>query len=49
MPHSRTDKPRVVSLIAGRTEIVAALGMGQHSVGHSHSCDYPSSVRRLPF
>lgn len=40
--------PRIVSLIASATEIVHALGMGEHVVARSHECDYPASVRRLP-
>ena len=40
--------PRIVSLIASATEIVHALGMGDHQVGRSHECDFPFSVRSLP-
>ena len=40
--------PRIVSLIASATEIVAALGFADQLVGRSHECDYPESVRRLP-
>jgi len=40
--------PRIVSLIASATEIVAALGELPHLVGRSHECDYPEAVRRLP-
>jgi iron complex transport system substrate-binding protein len=40
--------PRVVSLIASGTEIVAGLGMVGHLVGRSHSCDHPPAVRELP-
>ncbi len=40
--------PRIVSLIASATEIVAALGFEDHLVGRSHECDFPPSVRRLP-
>jgi len=39
--------PRIVSLIAGATEIVCALGFEDHLVGRSHECDFPESVRRL--
>jgi len=39
---------RVVSLLAGATEIVCALGAGELLVGRSHECDNPSWVRRLP-
>jgi iron complex transport system substrate-binding protein len=39
---------RVVSLLAGATEIVCALGAGETLVGRSHECDNPSWVRQLP-
>jgi iron complex transport system substrate-binding protein len=39
--------PRIVSLIASATEIVAALGFEDQLVGRSHECDFPSSVLRL--
>ncbi len=39
---------RVISLLAGATEIVCALGAGEMLVGRSHECDSPSWVRRLP-
>jgi iron complex transport system substrate-binding protein len=39
---------RVVSLIASATEMVYALGCGEHLVGRSHECDYPEAVQRLP-
>jgi iron complex transport system substrate-binding protein len=41
-------EPRIVSLIASATEIVAALGLGRSLVGRSHECDYPPEVLRLP-
>jgi iron complex transport system substrate-binding protein len=41
-------EPRIVSLIASATEIVAALGFGRCLVGRSHECDYPSEVLSLP-
>jgi len=40
--------PRVVSLIASATEIVATLGFGDNLVGRSHECDYPARVSDLP-
>jgi iron complex transport system substrate-binding protein len=40
--------PRIVSLIASATEIVAALGFERDLVGRSHECDYPPSITRLP-
>jgi iron complex transport system substrate-binding protein len=41
-------EPRIVSLIASATEIVAALGFGPHLVGRSHECDFPNDVLALP-
>ena len=41
--------PRIVSLIASATEIVAGLGFGESLVGRSHECDYPPElVAKLP-
>jgi iron complex transport system substrate-binding protein len=40
--------PRIVSLIASATEIVAALGQLDSLVGRSHECDYPEAVLKLP-
>ncbi|MEO8051612.1 MAG: ABC transporter substrate-binding protein [Acidobacteriota bacterium] len=39
---------RIVSLLAGATEMVCALGAGEMLVGRSHECDNPSWVRQLP-
>jgi iron complex transport system substrate-binding protein len=39
---------RVVSLLPGATEIVAALGGGDRLVAVSHECDHPPWVRQLP-
>jgi iron complex transport system substrate-binding protein len=39
---------RVVTLLPGATEIVAALGAGALLAGVSHECDYPEWVRSLP-
>lgn len=41
-------KPRVISLIASATEIVAALGYESALVGRSHECDFPPTVESLP-
>ncbi|HEX2117340.1 MAG TPA: cobalamin-binding protein [Alphaproteobacteria bacterium] len=41
-------KPRVVSLIASATEIVAALGARDLLVARSHECDFPEDVASLP-
>jgi iron complex transport system substrate-binding protein len=39
---------RIVSLLPSATEIVHALGYGEHLVGRSHECDHPASVSDLP-
>jgi iron complex transport system substrate-binding protein len=43
-----TNSPRIVSLLPSATEIVAALGFGDHLVGRSHECDFPPGVEKLP-
>lgn len=40
--------PRIVSLLPAATEIVHALGKGDHLVGRSHECDHPPEVESLP-
>jgi iron complex transport system substrate-binding protein len=39
---------RVVTLLPGATEIVAALGGAGSLVAISHECDYPAAVQHLP-
>ena len=39
---------RIISLLAGATELVCALGAQRELVGRSHECDWPAEVRRLP-
>lgn len=39
---------RIVSMLSSATEIVCALGMGDHLVGRSHECDFPEWVKALP-
>ncbi len=39
---------KIVSLLPNATEILFAIGYGEHLVGRSHECDYPSSVTKLP-
>ncbi|VAX35698.1 ABC transporter, substrate-binding protein (cluster 8, B12/iron complex) [hydrothermal vent metagenome] len=43
-----SQSPRIISLIASATEIVAALGFEKQLVGRSHECDFPPSVLSLP-
>jgi iron complex transport system substrate-binding protein len=43
-----TNSLRIISLLPSATEIVAALGFGDHLVGRSHECDFPSGVENLP-
>lgn len=45
---SVTSQPRIVSLLASATELVCALGLGDHLVGRSHECDDPEWVKKLP-
>jgi iron complex transport system substrate-binding protein len=45
-PTSLLQHPRVVSLLPGATEIVAALGALDLLVGVTHECDYPPAVAR---
>jgi iron complex transport system substrate-binding protein len=41
-------EPRIISLIASATEIVAGLGLARTLVGRSHECDFPPEVLALP-
>jgi iron complex transport system substrate-binding protein len=43
-----TNSVRIVSLIPGGTEIVAALGLTDKIVGRSHECDYPPEIKNRP-
>ena len=38
----------IVSLLPSATEIIADLGLGDHLVGITHSCDYPPEISGLP-
>jgi iron complex transport system substrate-binding protein len=40
--------PRIVSLLASATEMIAELGCLDQMVGRSHECDFPPEVQRLP-
>lgn len=50
MPRNISEKQdmRVISLLAGATEIICALGAGDALVGRSHECDNPKWVQNLP-
>ncbi|PSO72612.1 MAG: cobalamin-binding protein [Cyanobacteria bacterium QS_1_48_34] len=39
---------RIISLLPGATETIAALGLTDALVGRSHECDYPPQVQNLP-
>jgi iron complex transport system substrate-binding protein len=43
-----STSPRIVSLLASGTELLCALGLGDHLVGRSHECDDPEWVKALP-
>lgn len=43
-----TDSPRIISLLSAATEMVCALGLGDHLVGISHECDYPPEILDRP-
>ena len=39
---------RIISLLPGATEVVAALGLVDDLVGVSHECDFPESIKTKP-
>ncbi len=39
---------RICSFLPSATEIVYALGLGEHLYGVSHECDYPPEAQKLP-
>jgi iron complex transport system substrate-binding protein len=39
---------RIVSLVPHATELLFALGVGQHLIAVTHECDYPPQAERLP-
>lgn len=45
---SNPSELRIISLLPGATESVAALGLTEALVGRSHECDYPPEVQQLP-
>lgn len=40
---------RICSFLPSATEIVCALGLEEHLYAVSHECDYPATMRRLPW
>jgi iron complex transport system substrate-binding protein len=38
----------IISLLPATTEIIYALGLGDHIAGRSHECDFPEQVKELP-
>src|SRR5258708_15812532 len=48
MDQTTGNRPRVVSLLASATEIVAALDALDLLVARSHECDFPLAVAALP-
>ena len=39
---------RIASLVPSATEILFALGLGDHVAGVTHECDYPEAAEQLP-
>src|SRR5690348_5951239 len=39
---------RIASFLPAATEMVYALGLGEHLVGVSHECDFPAAARSKP-
>src|SRR5271170_6263512 len=39
---------RIISFLPAATEMVYALGLGEHLVGVSHECDFPPETRTKP-
>jgi len=44
----RVSRLRIVSLLPSATEIIYALGLGDHLVGVSHECDFPREAQSKP-
>lgn len=42
------ELPRIASLLAGATEMVYALGLGDQLVAVSHECNYPPEACHKP-
>jgi iron complex transport system substrate-binding protein len=39
---------RIVSFLPSATEMVCALGLGEHLIGVTHACDYPPEIKGKP-
>ncbi len=46
--HLAAPAVRIVSLIPATTELLFALGLGNHVVGRTTWCDYPAAASRVP-
>ena len=46
--HDKLPSMKICSLLPSATEILFALGLGDHVVGVSHECDYPPEARAKP-
>src|SRR2546430_2112038 len=44
-PERQDGRMRIVSLLPSATEIVYALGLGDHLLGVTHECDWPPEAR----
>jgi iron complex transport system substrate-binding protein len=40
--------PRIASFLPAATEMIYALGLGDHLVGRSHECEYPPAAKSKP-
>jgi iron complex transport system substrate-binding protein len=48
MDQTCSQPPRIASLLAGATEMLYGLGLGERVVAVSHECDWPPGVVRKP-
>jgi iron complex transport system substrate-binding protein len=46
-PPRKADKPSIVSLAPNVTEILFAIGLGDHIVGVTDACDYPPAAKTI--
>lgn len=47
-PAAKSSELRIVSLLPSATEMVCALGLGEHLVGITHCCDFPQEALSKP-